>query len=409
LKKPTFKRPSKPDVRAAAWFAPGAPLWSYGFRPFFLLAGAWAVATVLVLLTALATGRWPSRALPVTQWHGHEMLFGFVGAAIAGFLLTAVPTWTGTKPVSGRALAALVALWLLGRAVLAPWPGLNGTPWMLLEAAFFPALALAIAIPLIRTKNYRNLQFLMFLALLTLTDVFFLASALGYLGPSAADPLRFAANLVMLMITVVGGRIVPLFTRNALLRAGRKLAIAPAPWLDRAAVTAVVATILVDLVPSGDRLAGTVAGMAALLLGLRLARWYGHRTLEMPIVWSLHAGYAWIVVSLALKSAWLLAQPPWASNWLHALTAGAFGTMVLAVMTRVGLGHTGRELVVARPITFGYALVIIGAALRVGAAALPPQHYVTALIAAGAAWAAAFSVFLAFYAPILLAPRADQT
>jgi len=383
-------------------------LFSYGFRPFFLLAAAWASFALPALLVGLALGAWPGEALPLARWHGHEMLFGFVAATIAGFLLTAVPTWTGSRPISGLPLAGLAVLWLAGRAVMSPFAGLHGTPWLLLSAAFFPALGAVLAVPLVRARNYRNLQFLLILALLAGADALFVSVQLGWLAPPTFDPLRFAVNLVMLLIAVVGGRIVPAFTINALLKAGERCVFTPRPWLDRASVTAVAAVVGVDILRPDSALAGGLAALAAALLAARASRWNGRRTLTMPIVWVLHAGFAWVCVALALKAVWLLAHAPWAANWLHALTAGAFGTMILGVMTRVALGHTGRELVVARPIVASYVLVIAGAALRVVGPTALPAHYVQVLATAGALWSAAFVVFLAVYLPILIAPRPDQ-
>jgi uncharacterized protein involved in response to NO len=217
--------------------------------------------------------------------------------------------------------------------------------------------------------------------------------------------LRFAANLVLLLITVVGGRIIPAFTRNALLESGVKCAFVPLQWLDRASIAAVVAVIVADMVRPDSVLAGALAAVAAALLAVRASRWHGHRTLRMPIVWVLHAGFGWLCVALALKAIWLLAHAPWAANWLHALTAGAFGTMTLGVMTRVALGHTGRELVVARSIVAAYVLVIAGAALRVVGPTALPVYYMQVLAAAGVLWSAAFGVFLVVYAPMLVEPR----
>ncbi len=382
-------------------------LFSYGFRPFFLLAAAWAALTVLTLLGGITLGAWPSEALPLARWHGHEMLFGFVAATIAGFLLTAVPAWTGARPVSGLPLVALTILWLVGRVAMSPLPGVQGTPWLLLDAAFFPALAIVLAVPLVRTRNYRNLQFLLMLALLASGDVLFVSAQLGWISPPPFDPLRFAANLVLLLITVVGGRIIPAFTRNALLKSGARCAFAPLPWLDRASIAAVAAVVVADIVRPDSALAGGLAALAAALLTARVTRWHGHRTLTMPIVWVLHAGFGWLCVALALKAVWLLAHAPWAADWLHALTAGAFGTMTLGVMTRVALGHTGRELVVARPIAAAYVLVIGGAALRVVGPTALPAYYAQVLGAAGVLWSAAFAIFLVIYAPMLVAPRPD--
>jgi uncharacterized protein involved in response to NO len=387
--------------------SPVPALLSYGFRPFFLLGAAWAIAALAIVLAALALGAWPGDAPALGRWHGHEMLFGFVAAAVAGFLLTAVPTWTGTAPVRGAPLAALAALWLAGRAVMLPWLGLSASAWSLVAAAFFPALALAVGIPLVRTRNYRNLQFIAFLLLLALADALFLLGHSGRLETPAIDPLRLVVNLFTLMIAVVGGRIVPLFTRNALLARGVKAAITPLPWLDRASIAAVVAVLVGDLVLPNAPASGWLAALAAVLHAARLGRWRGPATLSMPIVWILHVGYAWLPIAFALKAVWLLSAAPWAVNWLHAFTAGAFGTMVLGVMTRVALGHTGRPLVVSKVITAAYLLLIVGAALRIAAPMALPAYYIELMSAALAAWAGAFAVFLAVYVPILVAPRPD--
>jgi uncharacterized protein involved in response to NO len=384
-----------------------APLWSYGFRPFFLLAALSAVATIVALFGGLVLGLWPADALPLARWHGHEMLFGFVAAAIAGFLLTAVPTWTSSQPVAGAPLIALALLWLAGRAALCPLFGLQDTRLVFVDALFFPGVAVAIGTALVRARNYRNWPFVVILGLLTAADVVFLGAHLGWIPPLPFDPLRFAANLVQLMIGVIGGRIIPLFTRNALLQHGVRITIPPSPWLDRATLGALGAVVAVDVLQPDRALAGTMALLAALLLAGGLARWHGHRTLRMPILWILHAGYAWLIVSLALKAAWTLGGASWAVNWLHALTAGAFGTMVLGVMTRVALGHSGRPLQVAPAIAAAYVLVIAGAALRVAGPALAPAQYLRLLEVAMLAWGSAFAIFLAVYLPILVTRRAD--
>jgi uncharacterized protein involved in response to NO len=401
--------PQTTEVRRDAPLAQGASVravLSYGFRPFFLLGAAWAVIALAAFVAALAGAvSVPAGGLALARWHAHELLFGFVVAAIAGFLLTAVPTWTSSQPVRGLPLAVLCVLWLAGRVVLWPWLGLQGSPFILVDAAFLPALAAAVGIAVVRARNYRNFQFMLFLLLLGAADCVFLATQLGWLAPLPFDPLRFAANLVLLMIAVVGGRIVPLFTRNALLRARIKVDMAPNPWLERALIAALAAVIVVDLARPESALAGGVAALAAVLLGAGLSRWHGHRTLSMPIVWILHAGYAWLAIALALKAAWLLGSVPWAANWLHALTAGAFGTMILGVTTRVALGHSGRELVVAKAIAAAYVLVITGAALRIAAPIILPAQYVAVLAAAAVAWAGAFVIFLLVYSPILVTPR----
>ena len=382
-------------------------LFSYGFRPFFLLAAAWAVLALAQLIAALAGGGWSADALPLFRWHGHEMIYGFVAAAIAGFLLTAAPTWTGTRPVSGAPLAGLVLLWIAGRIVASPFTGLHSTPAVLVELAFFPALAAALAGPLIRTRNVRNYPFLLLLGLLFAADAAFHAVSAGRLA-LPFDPLRFAANIVLVMVVVVGGRIVPAFTRNALVRAGLPTSIRPEPLLERASLAAIAAVVVVDVVAANTVAAGVVAAIAAVLIGARLARWEGLRTVRMPIVLVLHVGYAWVAVALALKAVSLLTGAAWAANWLHAQTAGVFGTMILAVTTRVALGHTGRPLVVHPAITVAYALVAAGALVRVLGPALLPFGPVHVLGCAAALWAGAFGVFLAVYVPILLGPRVPE-
>jgi uncharacterized protein involved in response to NO len=385
-----------------------APFLSYGFRPFFLLGGIWTpLALVILLLALVGSVNWPGEALPLFRWHGHEMIFGFAVTAIAGFLLTAVPTWTGTPAVAGRPLAGLAALWVAGRIAVFPSFGLHATPAVLLELLFLPALMTVLAVPLIRTRNWRNMPFLLVLALLFTADLLFHGIHLGLIQPLAFDPLRFAVNLVMLMIVIIGGRIIPAFTRNALVASGKGSSIAPEPRLERASIAAAVAVVTVDVAAPASVTAGAAAAAAAVLIAARLARWEGLRARGMPIVWILHAGYAWLVVALALKALWLVADVAWASNWLHALTAGAFGTMILGVATRVALGHTGRPLVVRRAIVLAYALVMLGAALRVFGAALPVT-YTHALVSALALWAAAFSIFVLVYFPALTGPRADR-
>ena len=290
---------------------------------------------------------------------------------------------------------------------MTPWLHLQDSPWILVEATFFPALGVAVGASLVRHRNYRNFVFPFLLAVLTVADCLFLAVHLGWLDPLPFDPLRLAADVPVALIAVVGGRIVPVFTRNALLRAGIQCDIVPSPRLDRAALLAVAAMIGLDVLCQDTPLAGGASAVAATLLGFRLWRWQGHRTLRMPIVWILHAGYAWLVVGLALKSLWLVGHVTVALNWLHALTAGAFGTMILAVMTRVALGHTGRELKVASSITVAYVLVIAGAMLRVLASAAMPSLYLATLVVASALWSGAFTIFVVVYLPILLGPRAD--
>ena len=382
-------------------------LFAYGFRPFFLLAGIYAIVPTGVLYSAMASGQWPENALSLFAWHGHEMLFGFVTAAIAGFLLTAVPTWTGTRAVSGVPLVGLVLLWLAGRAVMSPWMQSSNVLAQVVSVAFLPALAVTIAVPLVRTRNFRNLPFLLLLAALFLGEASFHMRYFNWIDGQTIDGLRLTINTVALMIVVVGGRISPAFTLNALRAMGREVTIRSRPTIDRAAILSVVGVLLGDVFAANSPLTGWLAVFAAGLLLLRLSGWSGLRTLGVPLLWILHLGALWLAFAFALKGLWLLGSFGWAANWMHAFTAGAFGTMILGVMTRVALGHTGRPLEVSRAVVASYVLVSAAALTRVFGPWFAPNDYTWVLAVSTAAWTAAFLIFLAGYTPILFRPRPD--
>jgi uncharacterized protein involved in response to NO len=379
-----------------------------GFRPFFLLGGSYAVVCVVTLVAALALGVWPDQmGLPSVAWHGHEMLYGFVVAAIAGFLLTAVPNWTATPPIAGPRLAGLVLIWLGGRVALSPLVSLSGWPPVCVDLAFVPILAAMLVPPLIRAQNRRNIGFVILLALLFLGNVLFHNRQQQLFDAGSLDGLRLAIDTVLLLIVVVAGRIVPAFTRNALVRSGTAHAIVSTPYLNGLSIAAIALVLASDLIAPNSAFAAIAAGAAALINLTRLTRWEGWKAIGEPIVWVLHLGYAWLVAALALKALWLGFAIPLAAFWLHALTAGAFGTMILGVMSRVALGHTGRPLKVRPSIVAAYAMISIGTVLRVFVAALTPVHYMTWVAMGGLLWAAAFLVFVAVYAPALVGTRVN--
>jgi uncharacterized protein involved in response to NO len=371
------------------------------------LAGIYAIVPIGTIYWAITSGRWPEDALPLFVWHGHETLFGFVAAAVAGFLLTAVPTWTGTKAVSGFPLIGLVLLWLAGRAVLSPWVQSTNLLAQLIGVAFFPALAITVAIPLIRTKNFRNLLFIFLLAILFLGEIAFHARYFGWIEEQPLDGLRLTINTVMVMIVIVGGRIIPAFTRNALVAMRRDAKIKSQRMIDIAAILSVAGVLLGDVFAMDSMLTGVLAALSAGLLLIRLTGWGGLRTLDVPLLWVLHLGTCWLVFALALKALWLLGGFGWAMNWMHAFTAGVFGTMILGVMTRVALGHTGRPLDVSWLVVVSYVLVSAAALTRVLGPWFAPNYYTLVLTASIAAWAAAFVIFLVGYTPILFKPRSD--
>ena len=376
-------------------------VFDYGFRPFFLAAGLWAAAPVI----GWVHQRNGEPGLPATidlAWHAHEAAFGFAVAALTGFLLTAVPSWTGAGPLRGFRLAALFALWLAGRvALLVPAvpPLLAG----LVDLAFLPALAAAVVPGILARNARRNGVFLIVLALLWLANAAWHGDRLDLTPGSALPAIRAALALFALLIALVGGRIVPAFTIGGMRMAGRPVEIAPAQVLDRAAIAALALALALDLGAAPDTAVAAAAALAAFLHAWRLTRWRPWRTLGVPLVWILHLGYAWLVVALALLAATALDLVPRAAA-THALAAGAVPTMILAVMSRASLGHTGRPLLVDRWTVAAYALVTLGAVLRV-AAAFPE---VAALVEPAAlAWSGGFLVFALRYAPILLRARPD--
>ncbi len=386
---------------------PPHPLWRRGFRPFFLAAGVYAGLAAIAWL-AIWRGALPAPGwLAPTWWHAHEMLFGVVAAAIAGFLLTATPVWTGRPALVGRPLAALAGLWAAGRVAL--WTADLLPTWLvaLVDAAFLPALAGVLTRTLWRSGQLRNYGVVAVVGALALANAAVHGQALGLPVGTAPRALRFAVDGVVLLMVVIGGRIIPAFTANALRRRGSGARVRSRPHLDRLAVGAVAVLAASEVLAPRSLAAGTVAIAAGAAVALRMAGWQTRLTLGDPLLWSLHAGMAWISLGLLLKGLGDLGAPLSPTSGLHALTAGAMGSMVLAVMTRVGLGHTGRPLVLPAGAVGAFALVHAGALLRVAAPGAPDVLGAPLLLVGGALWAAAFWLFAFLYAPILTRPRPD--
>lgn len=380
----------------------GPALFAYGFRPFFLLAGIYATVAPPWWVAMLYLGAPPPSGLMPLAWHAHEMLYGFVAAAVAGFLLTAVPSWTGRRGYAGAPLAALVMLWLAGRLAMT----LSGTPVGLLAAAidlaFVPALGLILLPALMREGKRRNLVFILVLTFLFVSNLQFHLE-----GAASTAPLRLGLNTMLFLLTLLGGRILPAFTSAGLKARGLEIRIERHPLLERAVLVAAGAVLAVDLLLPDGILAGGVAALSALLLALQLGRWQGYRCLGDPLLWVLHIAYAWLPVCLALKAAALFGLPLAGNAWVHALTAGAMATMIVGVMSRAGLGHTGRALVAPPPMPAAYLLLTVAALARVFGpllypAASPWWHALSAGL-----WSIAFLVFTVVYAPMLLRPRFD--
>lgn len=379
-------------------------VFSYAFRPFFLLIGIYAVLMVSAWGLYLGGMLPMPGGLPATLRHGHEMLFGFAAGAIAGFLLTAVATWTGRAPVNGVWLAALCGVWLTAR-LAAFWPGELGLLlWCGTSLAFWAGLLGLMAKQVIAAGNARNYKVLPLLAAFLLSDGYFFAAAAGY-AAGMQTALRIGLFLVLGMIFLVGGRIIPSFTQNWL-RANRPDVTVVLPAFDRLDLAAVCVSALFGVgfvCWSGHWLSSATGGLAALLQGLRLLRWRGWLARREPLLWVLHLGYAWIPLGFALLALGLGRQHAgWLDAGLHALTYGAIGTLILGVAARVALGHTGRPIQALPGMAPAFELMTLGAVVRVLAAVWPGS--LPYLLSAGL-WVIAYGWFLRLYMPILLAPR----
>jgi len=316
-----------------------------------------------------------------------------------------VPSWTGSRGFAGTPLIAAVLCWGLGRVAMSTVGDLPFWLTAAAELALVPLLLVLLAPPIFRSGN-RNSPLLVVLTVLWLIDATFLYALARGDVLLAGSTIRLAIDLVLILVTVIGGRIVPAFTGNALRARGDEPRIVTRKPVEIAAIASMVAIAVIDVFAPDATLSGVVALLAAAVHLSRMSGWRSFRAHD-PIVWVLHVAYAWLPIGLALKGATLLGHADWAMKWQHALTMGVFGTMILAVTTRASLGHTGRPLVASRAIAIAYLILTVGTALRVFGVALMPTHYLLTVTVAGLAWEIAFGIFVAVYAPILWAPRAD--
>ena len=377
---------------------PRFALWQLGFRPFYLLASAFAALSVLLWALQYA-GALPLAPIRGPVWHGHEMLFGFTMAVVAGFLFTAGRNWTHQPTPTGGLLMALAALWVAGRVLVL-------TPYALaaavVNAAFPLAVALALGVALVRAGNRRNY---FFVALLLAASAAVLAVHLASLGVVAWPErlgLQAMLDVVLFLIAVVGGRVIPMFTNNGVPGAGadRK------PAVERLALGSTLALLAADVLALPPVAVGAVAAACGLAHAARLALWKPWNVARAPLVWILHAAYAWIPVHLLLRVLAIADLVP-APLAVHALTVGAIGGMTLGMMTRTARGHTGRLLQADGFEVAAYALVMGAALVRVGVPLAWPAGYVTSVVLSAAMWSTAFAIYFVRYWPILTRPRVD--
>ena len=379
----------------------GPALFSYGFRPFFFFGSIYAGAAMLVWLPAFFGTLQLGTAFAPQDWHVHEMLFGYIAAVVAGFLLTAVPNWTGRLPLQGRPLVLLFSIWVAGRVAVSVSAWIGWGVAAAVDSLFLIVLAAAAAREIIAGRKWGNLQVVVIVCLLAAGNLAF------HLEAHFAGHAEYAAHggvaTVIVLIALIGGRIIPSFTRNWLARQGPGRMPSPFGRFDAATMTFTVLVLLLWLARPQDRITGVLLIACGLMHIVRLVRWTGYRTFADRLVLILHVAYAFIPIGfiLAALSAFDLVAP---SAGLHAWTGGAIGTMTLAVMSRATLGHTGRRLEASAATHLIYASVLVAALARV-CAALEVDHAQALLTIAGIAWAMAFLGFAAAYSRALCSPH----
>lgn len=374
-------------------------LFDLGFRPFYLLAA---------LLAALSVPVWVAQWYVVVAqpgqfggmaWHAHEMVFGFAAAVITGFLFTAARNWTGLPTPTGGALAALAALWLAGRLAMLTGPGV---PAAVVDCAFLPLVALSLWFPLRRSRN-RNLFFVGLLLLFAVANLLFHLASLGVLALPPTIPARGALFLVVLIVSIMSGRVTPSFTKNAIPSANiRRVA-----GLDPVAIVVLAAALAAELARTPAWLLAPLAGAAAVLHAVRLVLWDPFSSLPSPILWILHLSYAWIPLGMLLLAVSAIYPEIPAGLFLHALGTGAVGGSIIGMITRTARAHTARPLQAGGAETLAYVLVHASALIRVFGPLALPAHYGAVLAAAATGWSLAFLLYLIVYVPILALPRLD--
>lgn len=377
-------------------------IFALGFRPFFLLAAFFAIFLMAVWVPAFVGGFAFDTYYGQIGWHSHEMIFGYAGGVIAGFLLTAARNWTGRPTPAGGLLAAIAGLWLLGR-ILPYFPGI--VPHGLIatvDLAFLPAVAVGIGMPLVRSGAGRNWIFLPLLAAFWAANCLIHAELLGLAPNLARKGIFLGLNLIVLLIVIMGGRVIPFFTERGLAGAAMKRW----PVIEWLSPLSVILFLLAEFFLPDSLLSASFAVLAACANGVRLAGWYTPRYWRVPLLWVLHLGYAWIVAGFVLKAgAALGAAPP--QFTIHAFTVGAIGVLTLGMMARVSLGHTGRPLKVGLAMAMAFGLINLSGVTRGFLPILYPQWFPQLIVASGVLWIAAFVVFVILYMPILTRARVD--
>jgi uncharacterized protein involved in response to NO len=382
------------------------PLLRLAFRPLFLGGTLFSVIAIgWWTYFWLSPFNWSPYGGPV-WWHGHEMLFGFAAAIVVGFLLTAVQSWTGVIGLRGKPLAVLAVIWLSARLLLAFETGLPDWLIATVDISYLFLATIAMAYPVIKVKQWHNLMFVPLLLTLTVFNAGSHWAVITQHAQLALQLLHGTILLFVLIIAVLGGRVIPAFTANT---TGCIKAL-PIKWLEAVSIMSIMAMVLIastgfGIVPSLVLL--FVSSLAAITNGWRFLRWGFQHSSTEPLLWSLHLAYAFIplgFIALALHAAGLMDN---ASAALHCFTVGSIGGMILAMTSRVTLGHTGRPLKPHRLLRWAYVFIIIAAIVRVVLPAWLPQLAFWGIGLAGLLWVIAYGIYVFFYAPMLVTARAD--
>jgi len=375
----------------------GWPLLASGFRPFFLLGSIYAGLVVLVWLPVFYGELTLTSTFAPRDWHVHEMLYGYLPAVITGFLFTAIPNWTGRLPIQGMPLLALVVVWIAGRLSVTFSADMGWLVAMLIDASFLSLVAAAAAREILAGRNWRNLNVVTLILLLLAGNVAFHIEA--HFHGAAEAGTRIGIAVVVLLISLIGGRIIPSFTRNWLVRENPGRLPAPFGRFDMIVVAISALALLSWVVDASSLLAGAALALTGLLHLVRLGRWAGDRTGRERLLLILHVGYAFVPSGFLLNAMSAFELVP-AGAGIHAWMAGAAGTMTLAVMSRATLGHTGQQLTASGATQAIYAVIIVAALARI-CAVIEPAHSEPLLHLAAFAWAAAFFGFAIIYGPLL--------
>ncbi|WP_077341281.1 NnrS family protein [Pseudocolwellia agarivorans] len=384
------------------------PLLRLGFRPFFLFGSVFSVVSMILWLFMLKGNITLSPLGGMHWWHIHEMTFGFGCAITVGFLLTAVQTWTGIKGVQGTPLLLLFILWMLGRVFVLFPHILGGSLSSIIDISFLPISAYMLGKPIIAIKQYRNLFFVPLLLLFTLANIAM------HLSLSYPEIFSYQLSsytgimLIVLLMSVISGRVVPMFTAN-----GTKTSKAsPSPTLDKLTniplALAMLMLLLHPLITFNALVFGSLLIFSGVFQTIRWFKWKPYRTLNVPLVWALHSGLMFISFGLVLLGlSYIHVELPSHHIW-HLITIGGIGGLIIAMITRVSLGHTGRPLIAPKAIPLAYFLIIVATIIRVFSPWIWPARTAVFIDISGFLWILSFTLFIYHYMPMLLSPRADN-